>query len=122
MVDLFANSEDPDHMPHSVASDLGLHCLPVTRLGVSGLRWVNASVLSVCLPICQSLHSCLCMHLWTHTQKHASVDTYTKTCICGHIHKNMHLWTHTQKLLGSQVSVDARPTNYPSTTGNLSQN
>ena len=29
---LFANSEDPDKMPHSVASDLGLHCLPVTVL------------------------------------------------------------------------------------------
>ena len=25
-----ANSEYPDQMPHSVASDLGLHCLPVT--------------------------------------------------------------------------------------------
>ena len=37
----FANSEDPDQMPHSVASDLGLHCLPVTLLGVSRLQWVN---------------------------------------------------------------------------------
>ena len=26
------NSVDPDQMPHSVASDLGLHCLPVTLL------------------------------------------------------------------------------------------
>ena len=31
MVELFANSEDPDQMPHSAASDLGLHCLPVTQ-------------------------------------------------------------------------------------------
>ena len=38
---LFANSGDPDQMPHSVASDLGLHCLPITRLGVSRLQWVN---------------------------------------------------------------------------------
>ena len=30
MVVLFANSGDPDQMPHSAASDLGLHCLPVT--------------------------------------------------------------------------------------------
>ena len=32
MVELhvFANSEDPDQTPHSAASDLGLHCLPVT--------------------------------------------------------------------------------------------
>ena len=27
---LFANSGDPDQMPHSVASALGLHCLPIT--------------------------------------------------------------------------------------------
>ena len=30
MVELFANSGDPDQMLRSVASDLGLHCLPVT--------------------------------------------------------------------------------------------
>ena len=29
MVELFANSRDPDQMPCSVASDLGLYCLPV---------------------------------------------------------------------------------------------
>ena len=29
---VFANSGDPDPTPHSVASDLGLHCLPVTLL------------------------------------------------------------------------------------------
>ena len=42
MVALFANSEDPDQMPHSTASDLGLHCLRNTLLGVSdynGLRY-----------------------------------------------------------------------------------
>ena len=27
---LFANSGDPDQTPHSAASDLGLHCLPIT--------------------------------------------------------------------------------------------
>ena len=27
---LLANSVDPDQMPHYVASDLGLHCLPMT--------------------------------------------------------------------------------------------
>ena len=37
MVELVANSGDPDQMPHSAASDLGLHCLPVTHLG-SGLQ------------------------------------------------------------------------------------
>ena len=43
MVELFANSEDPDQMPLSAASDLGLHCLPVTCLGVSSLQWVKYS-------------------------------------------------------------------------------
>ena len=43
---LFANNGDPDQMPCSrcrgnTASDLGLHCLPVTSLGVSRLQWVN---------------------------------------------------------------------------------
>ena len=28
-----------DQMPHSVTSDLGLHCLPVTLLGVPRLKW-----------------------------------------------------------------------------------
>ena len=33
MFGLFANSGDPDQMPHSLASDLGLHCLLSTLLG-----------------------------------------------------------------------------------------
>ena len=41
MAKLFANSGDPDQMPHSAASDLGLHCLPITLLCVSRLQWVN---------------------------------------------------------------------------------
>ena len=41
MVKLFANSGDPDQMLHYAASDLGLHCLPVTLLGVSRLQWVK---------------------------------------------------------------------------------
>ena len=41
MVELFANRGDPDQTPRSVASDLGLHCLPVTRSAVSGLQWVS---------------------------------------------------------------------------------
>ena len=30
-----ANSVDPDQMPHVAATDLGLHCLPITLMGVS---------------------------------------------------------------------------------------
>ena len=41
MVELFANSGDPDQMPHSAASDLRLYCLPIALLGISRLQWVN---------------------------------------------------------------------------------
>ena len=43
MVELFTNSGYPDQTPCSSASDLGLHCLPITRLGVSRLQWVKGS-------------------------------------------------------------------------------
>ena len=33
---LLANIEDSDKMPHHVASDLGLHCLPMNHLQVPG--------------------------------------------------------------------------------------
>ena len=35
MAKLFANSGDPDQMLHSLASDLGLQCLPIKLSGVS---------------------------------------------------------------------------------------
>ena len=41
MVKLFANSGDSDQMPHSAASDLGLHCFPSTLLGVTRIQWVK---------------------------------------------------------------------------------
>ena len=41
MVELLANSEDPDQTPHSVASGLGLHCLPITLLGFPDYNGVN---------------------------------------------------------------------------------
>ena len=47
MVDLFANSGDPDQTPQNAASDLGLHCLPVTPLGVSRLQWVNNTPIQI---------------------------------------------------------------------------
>ena len=38
MIEPFANSGDPDQMPHSAVSDLGLYCLPVSLFGVSRLQ------------------------------------------------------------------------------------
>ena len=32
---MLANNVDPDQTPHNVASNLGLHCLPMTLLQVS---------------------------------------------------------------------------------------
>ena len=46
MVELFAISGDPDQTPHFAASHLGLHCFPVTLLGVSRLQWVKPVKLS----------------------------------------------------------------------------
>ena len=40
MVELFANSEDPDQTSRA-ASDLDMHCLPIPLLGVSRLQRVN---------------------------------------------------------------------------------
>ena len=39
-----ANSVEPDQMPHSAASDLGLHCLPVSHLWDARVKWVNLSI------------------------------------------------------------------------------
>ena len=41
MAKLFANNGGLDQMLHSVASDLGLLCLPLTLLGISRLKWVK---------------------------------------------------------------------------------
>ena len=46
MAKLFANRGDPDQMPHPAASNLGLHCLPITLLRVSQLKWVKVCELS----------------------------------------------------------------------------
>ena len=48
MAKLFANSEDPNQMPRSAASDLGLHCLPITLLGVSRLQCVSENGVTSC--------------------------------------------------------------------------
>ena len=37
------NSVDPEQPPHPVASDLGLHCLPMT---LSGFRGKNGLIIS----------------------------------------------------------------------------
>ena len=41
MAKVFANSRDPDQTPRAAASDMGLHCLPITLLRVSRQQWVK---------------------------------------------------------------------------------
>ena len=36
-----ANIGNPDQMPHSAASDLGLHCLPMSLKKDARRRWVK---------------------------------------------------------------------------------
>ena len=43
MAELFANFINPDQMPHSAASDLGLLCLSINLLGFSRLKLFNAN-------------------------------------------------------------------------------
>ena len=49
MAKLFANNGNLDQTPHSAASDLGLHCLPITHLRVSRLQWVKEKYLMIIL-------------------------------------------------------------------------
>ena len=44
MAKLFANSGNPDQPSHSAASDLGPHCVLITLVGVSRLKWDTLSV------------------------------------------------------------------------------
>ena len=55
MAELFVNSGDPDRMLHSVAFDLGLHCLP-NSLGEAFCFW--AFSLSVHMSVCSSYSFC----------------------------------------------------------------
>ena len=52
MAKLFTNSGDPDQALRSVASDLGLHCVPITPLRVSRLQWVKAKTVLAEQPCC----------------------------------------------------------------------
>ena len=42
-----ANRVDPDQTPRSAASDLGLHCLPISHLGTNGSRSAHRRLISL---------------------------------------------------------------------------
>ena len=43
---LLANNVDPNQMPHYVASDLALHCLPMTLYGFPGKNGLTYGTLA----------------------------------------------------------------------------
>ena len=61
--ELNANSVDPDQTPRSAASDLGLHCLPMSHLWETRLIWVNLYSLecNFLSPLLSALHK---LPLW----------------------------------------------------------
>ena len=78
MVELFANSGDPDQMPHS---DLSLHCLPVTFLGVYRLQF-NSFEMSCSLN----------MNIWWHLYIYDHVHTHMNVCtVLFYVYIGMHV-------------------------------
>ena len=56
---LLANTVDPDQTPHYVASDLGLHCSPITLYGFPGKN--GLMVLGMCTLILTKSYEHLAM-------------------------------------------------------------
>ena len=51
-----ANSVDPNQMPCSAASDLGLHCLPKSQKWDAMHKWVNILKIPKVVSRCQHFH------------------------------------------------------------------
>ena len=60
MPEVNANNIDPDQIPCSVSSDLGLHCLPMSHLLDAMHKWVNfvsyASIHFLSMTFCRDKH------------------------------------------------------------------
>ena len=52
-----AKSGDPDQMLHSVASDLGLHCLPMSHKKDARHTWVKNAIILLSYKSCRNLGS-----------------------------------------------------------------
>ena len=64
MAKLFANSGDPDQTPRSAVSDLGLHCLPSTQVGVTSYIW-HSGIVQMCVPNGPLFQRCQ-LYDWPH--------------------------------------------------------
>ena len=53
------NSGDPDQTPHSLASDLGLHCLPMSNKKDARHIWVKMQLFCLSHYSCRNLGSVL---------------------------------------------------------------
>ena len=69
MAEAFANSKDPDQTPPSAVSDLGLHCLPNTLLGVSQLQWVDKHISYFSMKTCHYENTPLFKYIENFTTK-----------------------------------------------------
>ena len=65
-------------MPHSVVSDLDLHCLPLTLLGISRLQWVRVKNSVLSEAIVKVLSLCGSYILWCLTTIIAKVSKHVK--------------------------------------------
>ena len=80
---LYANSVDPDQMPHSAASDMGLHYLPVSKKWDARHKSVkhqrDLTPTNLCSPRhrciqCQRVLRCMCLHYrMVHHSIHLSI-------------------------------------------------
>ena len=77
-----ANSEDPDQTPCSAASDLGLHCLPMSQKWDARLMWVKVFGLKI---ICY----------------HKTIDSYSVSFLCNA--SNYYLWKKIQNKIFSMI-------------------
>ena len=75
MVELFANTGNPDETPHSSASDLGLHCLPIpfqVSPDYNGLHaQITIAAFILILIIIMYFHSIIWASTWQNLQKKA---------------------------------------------------
>ena len=84
-----ANSVDTDRSPHSAASDLGLHSLPISLFGDSRHRWVVSfdedCVLSLLfdkdntLSWCSDQHKSHCSYTWGKAHNQSSCFIWAAT-------------------------------------------
>ena len=59
-----ANSGDPDQRPHSVASELGRHCLPMTLKKDARHIWIKMQLFCYLIRVSER-GTCIKGHIWS---------------------------------------------------------